>query len=463
MFVFRLVMSASGSEDEYIQKNKHMMISSFGRTQDKFGRRSFRSVGHDGYRRVIHLATNCNIRVNVAVHYLFNDPELLHWKPGDTIDHIDPGFEFKCQDHHWRLRRASRSEQVLNRVTTDEKKQSNVVKQCIGRVQAREWRGCKVGNFGRARTPIGGVPDPWDDSSWWYGFAEAARNTGFSNSAKLSQWVNDGKPHRCQTTGILWEFRLLKPLDESEESERWARPGATSICKTWWPSELWVSDLGRYKWGQNGIPCFPSKSGVYRTICIAKFNWKYHEVVGWLLFGTRPSEQHTIDHDDKTLDSDGCLSNRWSNLLGWADRKQQILTRGTVNKRLDVEKPCSLKRIMTGEVLSFKSVSEASVYANVSQSSIKDWITGRYKSDVFTAWYRENNDIVHVRVHFECGKLTIKTEVEKWKELKKEDWDIGGKYNKVQFGAFKRKTISESVTSHSNDPKRKRAGTITRQ
>ena len=41
--------------------------------------------------------------------------------------------------------------------------------------------------------------------------------------------------------------------------------------------------------------------------------------MGLLFFGKLPTGVHTVDHDDKKLDGEGCLSNNRTNLLGWAD------------------------------------------------------------------------------------------------------------------------------------------------
>jgi len=436
---------------------KHMMLSSFGRRQDKYMRRTFGSIESSGYRRVIKVGPNCNLRVNVAVHYLFNDPELLQWMEGDTIDHIDNRMEYKSNDFYWMLRRASRREQALNRTMSAKTKESLVIKQCVGRVQAREWKGCIVGTSGPSARPKGGTPDDWDNSMWWYGLASAARNTGYTDASKLTKWINDGKPHLCKQSGKVWEFRLLTALDEDGyDFEQWYKPDASHHCSAWWPGDLWVSNFGRYKWGESGTHCMPSKCGVYRTVCIQRFNWKYHELVGWFLFGVRPSEQHTIDHDDKALDDDGCLSNKWTNLLGWADRKQQASTKDISSKAVDIEKKCFLRVKLTGSTICFNNVEAAAVYANVSKQSVRDWASGRHCSSQYEAWYADNTDLVYVRVDFKSGKLNLKLEVEQWKELRLDQWTHGGKYNKVLFGEYKRKKISDCVVSTSNDLKRKR-------
>lgn len=410
-------------------------ISSFGRRQNRYGVKSFGSLTPDGYRSVIRVDGTISIRVNTAVYYTFVDPTLSQWKPGDTVDHIESGVEMRQHDHHWRLRRATRSEQALNR----EMKDGFGSAHAIGLVQVREWTGLKKLPHNQW---TGGVASEWDKSLVWDGMSKAAKNHGH-DGGKVSKWLNDGKPHLCKSTGRFWEYRLLKtPLESVFATEKWIEPEVGSDTATWWPPGLKLSDMGRYRW-DNGPPRMPPKSGAYRCIGISGSNWRYHELAGWLLFGSRPSDNHTVDHNSKVLDRDGCFDNSFVNLLGWADRKQQAATKRAPSFVESKGKPVSVMTKATQEIKEFSDLSTACRDLGVAKETMRDWILKKYQSPLYEVWYTEQKDLVYVHARFAGGKLTLSTEVERWEKLNADDWKDGGKFFKVLQGQPKRKNLRD--------------------
>ena len=384
------------------------------------------------------------LRPHTLVNVYFNDPELVQWhqtmakcKAGTkpTTNHIDSRDEMKCENQHWRLEWSTAEEQAENRIFSVQSKASAHAKKSVGRVQAREWRG----RLQQWRTWTGGVADAWSNTLVWMGESETGRHTGH-RAAQICKWMNDGKAHYNRDTGKHWEYRLLKHLVKpGYERERWFRLKNSS----WWPDGLAVSDMGRIRLG-DGAPELGTKVSYYRRKRIGGTNWLIHELMGWAFFGERPSESHTIDHDNKDLDTDGCLSNARSNLLGWADQSQQARTRRKGSRTEAQGKPVVVCPHATGIETEYASLSAAAEAMCTTTGWIRRVCSGEHRSDVFNAWFVPQSDLVMVRSTFSNGKLTLTTEVERWAKIDPVDWQEGGKYFCVRHEKKERSNIADA-------------------
>ena len=368
--------------------------------------RSYGSVKHTGYRCPLTITKNeqtvATVYANVLTHVLFNDPELKTWRPGLTVDHIDSHWEYKCQNEHWRIRWATGPQQVANRVLSNDHYVKRGSKISLGRIQWRTW--------------IQGTPQQWDDVNIAKGLRATARETGHSASM-IGSCLNDGLSHKHVASGHSYEYRLLQHVkDDTYMGERWFRPGANHSAFGWWPKDLALSDMGRLKW-TNHAPTLPCKRGEYRKLMIGGSTWQYHEIAGWLFFGPRPSADHTIDHDSKILDKDGCLSNARSNLVGWADRVGQASTRTNGSHKESRGIPIAVTVKATGVVTKYTDQMSAAVALGVHQPTMCKWVSDG-ASRLYKIKRLPQPDLVHVRTSFSNGKLVLTTDVESWVKVK---------------------------------------------
>jgi hypothetical protein len=437
-------------------KRKFKQISSFGRRQDVFGARGFGAVTGDFYRGRVMIAPGVPLPTHTLVHVYFNDADLEEWskvkarcKPGTlpTVNHRDPRNEMRSENHYFRLEWATGKEQRANQIRSAESKASYVAKISVGRVQARRWRGRVRAGY-HNNSWAGGTPDEWDDTLVWMGSYEAGRHTGHNGQA-ISPWLNDGEPHYCRETKQHWEYRLLKHIVEpGYEDEKWFQGEGYD----WWPQGLGVSKSGRVRVGDEA-PILGSKMGNYRSKAFGGAEWRVHELMGWAFFGPRPSEAHTVDHDNKTLDADGCLSNALSNLLGWADKSEQIATKRNGSRTETSGKPVVVR--VGGVETEYGDGHKAAAALGVTQSLVGLVCNGK-KSRQFEAWFAPQPDLTYVHAKFEHGKLTLTTEVERWADIDPADWVEGGKYVCVRRPQRKRKDISTAgVTIRPKKPRRK--------
>jgi hypothetical protein len=203
----------------------------------------------------------------------------------------------------------------------------------------------------------------------------------------------------------------------------------------------------------DGAPGLGTKGGNYRLKTIGGTQLRVHELMGWAFFGARPSEAHTVDHDDKTLDADGCLINTLSNLLGWADQSQQIVTKRHGSLTETLGKPVVVR--VGGVETEYDDAKAAATALGVARSFVNNVCNGK-KSRQFEAWFAPQPDLTYVHAKFEHGKLTLTTEVERWADIDPADWAEGGKYCCVRRPQRKRGDISTAGVKISKRRKKRK-------
>ena len=413
---------------------KPYRISSFGRRENTKGARGFGGIVEGaGYRYGVTIASDVVLKMHTLVQVYFNDPHLVRWKTekalcGEkgivTVDHLDSSFEMKAENHHWRLDWATSEDQIANRIFTDESKAREAAKKSLGSVQAREWHGV--------------TPDEWDDDLV-FASAEAAGRYTKQRGENICEWVGDGGSHLCQATKKRWEYQRLDHVDDpGYEDEEW-RQGDYD----WWPKDLWVSDMGRFRRGKQA-PALPTKEGCYRTLYVKGGEYKFHEIMGWVFFGPRKNDEDTVDHIDPTLiDDEGCLSNARSNLAGWADKKTQTETSRHGPKAETIGKPVTARMRDTGVETDYTDAGSAAKALGMSKPFVSRVCKKKKKSRTFEAWFTPQPDLVYAHLKVVEGKVVVNLEVERWSDVDPNDWREGGKYFCVRGKKPVRKDISK--------------------
>jgi hypothetical protein len=304
-----------------------------------------------------------------------------------------------------------------------------------GCIQVRQWDGCTV--YRKTQT-IGGLPRI-DWGTIYPNCVEAAKDLQFCKTSVAGGcWVNDGKPHVCQRTGLFWEFRAVVDSFVSDVycDEKWygtTFEGIDERVARIWPEHLEISNLGRLRWGRNDQPHFGSKIGRYRTIQIGGIKWGVHELCGLMWFGYRDDPDMTIDHGP-VLDSDGCLSNAKTNILGWRTKQEQNANRRKQVGHQARSKPVKLTSVTTGSVLEFASLSAAARSLSTDPSSLRNVCLRFGRFGAYVVEYIKCEDLIlPISSVTECGEwINVQLIKETWKPVYISDWLEGGRFYAVR-------------------------------
>lgn len=395
------------------KKKKCVWISSFGRRQNKKGALYFGQVTARGYRGHMEIKLKrgkYTPQVHTMVQVLHNDPELLayhafHAEYGEypTTDHINPAFAMKSENHRSGLKWATKKEQIANRILTTEGGASKAMKQSVGRVQFRE------------------DGTEWNDDNICVSQSAAARATGQSQGA-IGEWLGDGKVHIHKASGKSFEYRTRPfEVEEGFEGEQWFSYAPLP--------DMRFSDRGRLREG-NRIPWKGTKIGAYRVFTYNGLSYMVHEFLGRINFGEPPSLEHTIDHDRKELDEEGCLSNAVSNLIGWADRSEQNATARNGSYAESGGKPMLVTDLKTGRTHRYTDSMTAGRAHGVPPVYMSQRASGLCKQDgeLLIKW-EPQPDLVRANTTIVDGQVKLNLEVETWKKIDPSDFEPGGKYH----------------------------------
>jgi hypothetical protein len=340
--------------------------------------------------------------VHQLVYALFpNGPPLC---PGDSVDHIlstEPG------NNYWRgLRRATKSEQALNRVFTTEGKQGYADK-----------RGMRV----RGRC---------GDSPWrtWESQCEAARTTGVCQPS-IRNSIDKGRT--VATKAGTWTFEAVPREDPDLPGERWYAlvvDGET----------VWLSSEGRVRrsgglQGNGAAGYGTTTGGCYRCIIIKDKPHKVHNLgmrviaqhyaaVGWgdreqWRFAPAPpvdGENYTVQHRDTDLDGDGCLSNAFDNLDGWFTKREQNLS--AVNGPMP-GKPVRARGRITRVVTEHANAYVAAAALGLSMGFVNNVCNGKATSRSYELSFMPQPDLVRVDTEDVDDWVHVSTETELWEDV----------------------------------------------
>ena len=381
-------------------------VSSFGRNQTQFGARYFVTPDDDGYGFSQVKGVSTPIPVHTIVNVLFNDPGLRTYERGMTTDHFDQN---RANNYKGNLAFKTHAEQRANQ-TISEASKLNKVKALGHAVQ------------GQVVHPDGtrGEWQTWDAKK------KAAEGTMMGKTAVRRSIKKDCVVQSAQT-GIEWYFRPLQR--EEPDGSVWTRHRAV-------PGVEFDLARGVYRW-DGCAETKGSKRGSYRDMEIDGHPRKVHDVLGELIYGPRPSDEHTMEHVDKTLDADGCLSNAASNLGGWFSKKEQAATQGNNSMSETTGKPVAAKRKSDGALLGpWANADLAAEELGWSLSMISKVCNGTRVSTDYEIWFVPQPDLLRVTATTTVApdgrvKLTLTPEREVWKRINPKDWMPGGKYHRI--------------------------------
>ena len=424
-------LSPSLTRGVLVGTRRFQRISSFGRRETKNGARFY--GGLKGYYRSpmkIQLASGNLYQPypHTMVNVLFNDPDLVKYKQiyaetGEypTTDHIDPSDDKKSENYHKGLCWATGVTQATNRVYTKVGKTSFASCMSTGRVQYRE-EGAE-----------------WEDAKICVGQGAAAMVTGHLQSG-ISKWLDDGKAHgffrtkRCPIAPVeRYEYRSM-PFEvvPGFEDEVW-------YVLPEFP-EYTFSDAGRYC-GPGRAPTkgTKGKSDFYRYVRIGGKIYKVHDLIGRVVFGTPPSDEHTIDHLTHDFDEDGCYSNAASNLRGWADTSTQNETKSNGSNAESSGKPVRVTHIANGKVYEYTDAYSAAL----AWSKTRGYMNSRARDhaqqdDGILVEFIPQPDLVRVNITIVDGQVKAELEVERWVDIDPIDFEERGKFHLLYVNAKKR-------------------------
>jgi hypothetical protein len=376
-------------------------ISSFSRVQNAIGSRYELKPNADGRRNVSIGGLGAH-PVTLFTQVYHNDPELQKWKPGMTCDHID---QDKSNDHKSNLRWANNEEQRRNQTQTAESMQN----------QARTHGHAVEGQMRN------------DDGTWteWRRFhskAEAARAASTSDTAVINSIKYD------RTVTIMegeWRFRMLQRTDAN--GDIWMHHPHVDGMEIDLARGVFKRDGGGETKGY--------KHGVYRKLTIGDHQRNVHDVFGTLLHGERPSNLHTMEHESKELDEDGCLSNSASNLVGWFDKKEQASTASHGSGAKTQCRSIWARRHSDGELLGpYADSEEAAGPLGLGPRFIREACdrNSTKKAKNYDIWAEPQPDLVRARTSVGLdGRVSLSLEKEVWAVVHVSDWKPGGKYYKI--------------------------------
>jgi hypothetical protein len=385
-----------------VARRQPYRASNFGRVQDTNGVRHFPEIRKDRRRQCKPPGLR-QIGVHQLVYALFPSGPPL--RPGDTVDHI---ISTEPSNNYWRgLRRATGSEQALNRTFTAKSKQSEVDKKGV-RVRGR--RG---------------------DGSWrtWDSQREAARATGV-NLRSVQRSIDKGRAVPTKTLGT-WTFEAMPREDPDLPNERWYAlvvDGET----------VWLSSEGRVRRSGgdqgNGVAHYGSiVGGCYRNIRIKGKPHQVHNLimmviaqhyaaVGWgdreqWRFAPAPpddGENYTVEHRDTDLDDDGCLSNAFDKLDGWFTKREQRLSGAKLSKP---GKPVRARHRVTGVETEHANTYAAAAALGLSRSLVYRVCNGKKTSSVYELSFIPQPDLVRVHTEDVDDWVHVSTETELWEDV----------------------------------------------
>jgi hypothetical protein len=163
--------------------------------------------------------------------------------------------------------------------------------------------------------------------------------------------------------------------------------------------------------------------------------YRVHDLIGIELFGARPHDAFTIDHIEKDLDNDGCLSNKPSNLNGWASKRQQVLHRCSLHR--SDGRPVVCKFFKDDEVIEFESAAAAAVHLGVTKEyvcqicnkTIQRTGVSPARHKLATIEWATQPCLVKPLIQVDATGVKVCLEVESWMPLIAADWKPGGKYH----------------------------------
>jgi hypothetical protein len=403
-------------------------ISSFGRIQDKCGARYFVKPNPYGRRSVAFDGLGPH-HVGLFVLVYHKDPELLTWAPGKTVDHNDQN---PLHDHVGNLSFEYYHEQNINRTLTEDGKQNYR----IARGHAVQGQMCNLDGS-------------WTKWQTWDAKKQAARVAKVCDRS-VHNSIEKGSPVTSNVTGREWRFRMLQQVDT--DGVTWTHlPDVEGI-------EI---DLKHGLFKRNGCGMTKgTKSGMYRKTQIDGHARSVHEILGTLLYGERPSDEHTMEHRNKELDEDGCLSNAADNLVGWFNKIEQRATQGNGSKMQTLAKKIYARRKSDSKLFGpYNDASEAAEALEISRSMISMVCIGLSISKKYEFWYEPQPDIVQVTCKTMVGpdgrvSFSAVPDTEKWAVVHAEDWQPGGKYHKI-LEDFKADGRGKRLPSLGSDRKNK--------
>lgn len=193
--------------------------------------------------------------------------------------------------------------------------------------------------------------------------------------------------------------------------------------------DILFSDHGRLREGKRP-PWKGSKNGEYRYFTYDGSSYPVHDFLGRIKFGAPPSPEYTIDHDRKELDEDGCLSNAFSNLLGWADRSEQNVTARNGSMAESGGKPMTVTDLTTGETHRYTDSGTAGRAHGKTQLYMRNRASGELSQDgKLQIEWEPQPDIVRANTSIVDGQVKVELEVETWKQIDPVDFEQGGKYH----------------------------------
>jgi len=316
--------------------------------------------------------TMAKIAVNRAVHILFNDPDLVDFKPNYTVDHIDRN---PSNNDHSNLRWLDKSGQRKNQNNHSEY-----------------------------------IP------TFRYRASNGKLSIDFSERLNIAEYIEvniDMIPVGCiDYDSLLLNEWSVHTLDNSFiiEGEQW---------KDITGSRLSVSSFGRVQKKQGSVVRRYYPRIEENGYCRLKINGKKRQLSHIIAFAfglERLSGQHEVDHIDKNTGNNSIENLRWVTTIENAANRSEL----------------SLKPIASLEVKAVGSKEWIMIEGGTRELTEKLGIKAQHANSAADPNKRNQTALGSDRVRYYVRKAHDPSqddlEGEEWKELRIEDWSSNGKY-----------------------------------
>ena len=227
---------------------------------------------------------------------------------------------------------------------------------------------------------------------------------------------NRSNNHKSNLKWAEWEEQIKH---REFRPDAWKRPVAEPLL----PGEQWVgvgwrkaavSNMGRWK-ASNGFISVPKPStDGYVNVTLNYVNHKLHDLVCSAFHGKKPSDAHTANHIDKDRSNNRADNLEWSTPKGQVEHSNAA---GKCNsKKRTTGRPTYGRRVGDTEWTLYDTASDAAVALGVGVGNAAMVAAGKWKATC-------GAEFKYAEVVDESGY-----ESEVWMEVRREDWQPGGKY-----------------------------------